>query len=212
MENTNIDLKETIAKNIIKYRKTWGYTQAELADILNYSDKTLSKWERAESIPDVITLKQMADLFEVSVDVLLSDEDAPVPEEIKVKGESRKNRTIIAFGILSQVIALSVATLVFTMLTIGGINGTYIHPWICFIYALPIMFVVMLVFSCIWGTRVHLFITTSGLIWTLALAIHLSLFKLLSYMYLVYVVAIPFQVITFICYFLIKKKKVKKED
>ena len=54
MENMNTDLKEIIAKNIIKYRKALEYTQAELAEKLNYSDKTLSKWERAESIPDVI--------------------------------------------------------------------------------------------------------------------------------------------------------------
>ena len=67
MENTNIDLKETIAKNIIKYRKTWGYTQAELADILNYSDKTLSKWERAESSPDTDNLICLANLYNVSI-------------------------------------------------------------------------------------------------------------------------------------------------
>ena len=50
MEKNYDLLKETISKNIIKYRKELGLTQLELADKLNYSDKTLSKWERAEAI------------------------------------------------------------------------------------------------------------------------------------------------------------------
>ena len=49
-ENKNNDIREIISKNIIKYRKSLGLTQLELAEKLNYSDKTLSKWERGESI------------------------------------------------------------------------------------------------------------------------------------------------------------------
>jgi len=69
-----VDLKPIIAKNIIDLRKSMNWTQAELAQKLNYSDKAISKWERAESIPDVIVLKEIADLFHVKVDYLLEDE------------------------------------------------------------------------------------------------------------------------------------------
>ena len=57
-KNNEIDVKLIISKNIIKYRKKMGLTQLELAEKLNYSDKTLSKWERGESMPDIVTLKQ----------------------------------------------------------------------------------------------------------------------------------------------------------
>ena len=69
-KNNEIDVKLIISKNIIKYRKKMGLTQLELAEKLNYSDKTLSKWERGESMPDIVTLKQLADIFMISVDVL----------------------------------------------------------------------------------------------------------------------------------------------
>ena len=61
------DLKDIISKNIIKFRKLSGLTQGELAEKLNYSDKAVSKWERSESLPDIVVLKQIADVFEVSV-------------------------------------------------------------------------------------------------------------------------------------------------
>lgn len=67
------DLKRIIADNIAELRKAVPLTQAELAEKLNYSDKAVSKWERGESIPDVIVLKQIAGIFGVSVDYLLEE-------------------------------------------------------------------------------------------------------------------------------------------
>ncbi|MEI3434697.1 MAG: helix-turn-helix transcriptional regulator [Clostridia bacterium] len=57
------DLKRIIANNITNLRKSKNLTQLEFAKELNYSDKAISKWERAESIPDVVVLKQIADFF-----------------------------------------------------------------------------------------------------------------------------------------------------
>ena len=68
--------KATIASNLIKLRLAAGMTQAELGEKLNYSDKSISKWERGESVPDVLTLVQLADLFEIPVNQLLEDPNA----------------------------------------------------------------------------------------------------------------------------------------
>ena len=62
------DIKQVIADNIIELRKEQHLTQAELADKMGYTDKAISKWERAESIPDIGTLKEFADLCGVSLD------------------------------------------------------------------------------------------------------------------------------------------------
>ena len=65
-------LRFQLGANIASYRKHFGLTQAGLAEKLNYSDKAVSKWERGESMPDVQTLVQLAELFEVTVNDLLN--------------------------------------------------------------------------------------------------------------------------------------------
>ena len=69
-------LKYQIGTNIAAYRKKAGLTQAGLAEKLNYSDKAVSKWERGESIPDVLTLMQLAEQFDITVQDLLDDPNA----------------------------------------------------------------------------------------------------------------------------------------
>ena len=53
-------LRRTKAKNIAAYRKAHKDTQLDLARKLNYSDKSVSKWERGEGLPDVYILAQIA--------------------------------------------------------------------------------------------------------------------------------------------------------
>ena len=69
-------LKLQIGSNIASYRKRANLTQAGLAEKLNYSDKAVSKWERGESVPDVITLVQLASQFDITVNDLLADPNA----------------------------------------------------------------------------------------------------------------------------------------
>ena len=70
---TNEELKIRIGANIARLRRSCRMTQAELAERLNYSDKAVSKWERAESMPDVLTLMLLAEQFGTDVNALLSD-------------------------------------------------------------------------------------------------------------------------------------------
>ena len=50
------ELKNIVASNLIELRVASGMTQSQLAEKINYSDKSVSKWERAEAIPDVAVL------------------------------------------------------------------------------------------------------------------------------------------------------------
>ena len=65
-----MELKQVVAKNISELRRSAGMTQLELAEILNYSDKAVSKWESGASLPDVGVLLQIANTFGVTVDYL----------------------------------------------------------------------------------------------------------------------------------------------
>ena len=74
------DLKLIFASNLIKLRTEAGMTQADLGEKINYSDKTVSKWERAEALPDASVLKKMAEIFGVSVDYLINSHDQWEPK------------------------------------------------------------------------------------------------------------------------------------
>ena len=60
--------KNISGKRIRECRRKAGMTQAELGEQLNYSDKSISKWERGEAIPDAAVLKRMSEIFGVTID------------------------------------------------------------------------------------------------------------------------------------------------
>ena len=66
------------ADKIIDLRKKNGWSQEELAELLDVSRQSISKWEGAQSIPDMNRIIKMSEIFGVSTDYLLKDEiDAP---------------------------------------------------------------------------------------------------------------------------------------
>ena len=63
--------RETIAANLTQYRKLYGLTQAELAEAIGYSDKSVSKWERGEGTPDIFLLLTLSEIYGVTVSELI---------------------------------------------------------------------------------------------------------------------------------------------
>ena len=114
------DLKLVTASNIINLRTAAGMTQAELGAKLNYSDKTSSKWERGEAIPDAYVLTQLAELFGVTVDSLLSADNKwePPVDENELPGPSYSVNVLIALVLLST---FTVGLAVFVTLWMIGI-------------------------------------------------------------------------------------------
>ena len=133
------DLKQIIASNMIGLRKGMNLTQAELADQMGYTDKAISKWERAESIPDVITLKQLADLFGVTLNYLV---EAEHPKRKEPSG--RTKRTVI-ISLLAAAAVWFIATVLFVYLQLYGSEDV----WKVFLGAVPVTMVVLLVFNSI---------------------------------------------------------------
>jgi len=106
------ELKLIFASNLIRLRTAAGMTQAELGEQLNYSDKSISKWERGEAIPDAAVLKRMSEIFGVTVDYLLNEHDAwqPGPEPAAC---DRSHHAIILVALMGIV---TLAVLVFVVL------------------------------------------------------------------------------------------------
>lgn len=94
------ELKLICASNIIRLRTAAGLTQAELGARLNYSDKSISKWERGEAIPDAWVLTRMASIFDVTVDYILSSHDAWVPPDQEDEGPQYSRGMIYAMAIV----------------------------------------------------------------------------------------------------------------
>lgn len=184
------ELKMIIAGNIGKLRREIGLTQLELAERLNYSDKAVSKWERGESIPDVGTLKNIADLFSVTVDYLLR---ADHPLEIAAKREytktQKRNRFLISA--ISCVLVWLIATFIYTNVDLAT-HGSY-RLWLVFVYAVPVTLIVTLIFNSIWGNSRHNFTIISLLVWSVLASVYLSA---LSYnLWLIFIIGIPAQII-----------------
>ena len=144
-------LKNLIGKNIAAHRKRCGLTQAGLAEKLNYSDKAVSKWERGESVPDVLTLAQIANLYEITVDDLLRDPDELPPDadgkiqQVVEKTLHRKaNKSIILW--LSTLLVWFVALFIYVVVSSFDVpNG-----WLPFFYAIPITAIVLLSLRSAW--------------------------------------------------------------
>ena len=63
-----------LADKIIKLRKKNGWSQEELAEKMKVSRQAVSKWEGAQTIPDLEKILQLGKLFDVTTDYLLKDE------------------------------------------------------------------------------------------------------------------------------------------
>ena len=148
-------LKARIGSNISAYRRRGGLTQAGLAEKLNYTDKAVSKWERGESIPDVLTLMQLAELFDIGVGELLTDpNELPAGDpgklekamtQVSEKALRRKaDKSIIQR--LCSILVWSVALLIFVIVSSLDIPKS----WITFFYAIPANAIVLLSLRSAW--------------------------------------------------------------
>ncbi|MBO5869629.1 MAG: helix-turn-helix transcriptional regulator [Clostridia bacterium] len=182
------DYKRIIANNIAELRKAVPITQAELAEKLNYSDKAVSKWERGESIPDVIVLKQISDLFGVTVDYLLEDVHPINAKMQSVPKQIRKNRILITG--LSCMLVFLLATFAFVIL---GLATDLSRIWLAYVYCVPICSIILIVFNSIWGKTKLNFLFISILVWSLLASVYLTFSDYSKW--LIFVIGIPAQVI-----------------
>ena len=202
--------KKLIGDNITKYRKMANLTQSDLAKKLNYSDKSISKWERGDSLPDVIVLKQMAGIFGVSLDTLTSDK---VEKPSKVKQfVNRINTSRVLISSCATLLVWLVATIVFVVLSLFT---DWERLWLVFVYGIPVNFIVLISLTKFWKDKWYNFATVSGIIISLPLAIYLTLN--MSDFWLLFMVCIPLIALAFLwfvarknTFFNIKHKKNKQ--
>ena len=124
---------EILRDNLVRLRKNRGLTQVELAEILKYSDKSVSKWETGETLPSIETLVHLSDFYGVPVDDLLR-KPVDVNKEVAVEKIKIINKKIVIALAISAVWLLAVA--IFVGLIINDPAKAKL-AWICFVWALP---------------------------------------------------------------------------
>ena len=182
------DYKRIIAGNITDLRKAVPLTQAELAEKLNYSDKAVSKWERGESIPDVAVLKQIADLFGVTVDYLLEEKHDFSSVANSVPFQKKKLHLIITA--LSCALVFLIATVFFAIL---GIVTDLNRIWLAYVYCVPICSILLIIFNSIWGNKRVNYFFISLLVWSFLASVYLTIGNYSNW--LIFIIGVPGQVI-----------------
>jgi len=195
------ELKIVFASNLIKLRTQAGLTQAELGEKLHYSDKSVSKWERGESVPDVYVLKCLAEMFGVTVDYLVSGHDAWEKPTEPGEETEQYSHMFIVLACIAGIWTLTVAEFV-----VAWLLG-YSH-WISFVAAVPISLITLLVFNSIWFKGKHNMYIVMLLVLCIVALVY---FSLVSYnFWQLFLIAVPAEIVVWLS-FQIGRKRIKKQ-
>lgn len=191
MEN----LGNNIANNLIYLRKKASLTQLEFGEKINYSDKTISKWELGTVIPSVETLKEIADFYGVSLDYLVSEHRSQKDYATSItKTINAKNRiTLIALAV-TALFCIAVVVFIAGYLNIGTVSGDVNRYWLSFVWFLPASFFIMgfLVYRYFRGSK-WIMIFYSCALWTLLLSSYITFIDKDNYWFL-FIIGVPVQI------------------
>lgn len=179
---------KNIGDNILYYRTLNNLTQYELAKQLNYSDKSISKWERSEGIPSVVVLNELAVFFDVSLNDLVNKK--------QVKPKYTKQQQPLLYSLIVWLVAL----LTFSLLVIFKVN----YPaWHLFLVATSATGLIFFIFNLVWKKRLFYYLSFAVFIYVFAVILHLS-FAVKPYIFYISATAI-YVFFSYLLYYLSKK-------
>ena len=201
------DEKTLVAYNLTQYRKAAKLTQQELADKLGYTDKAVSKWERGEALPDLFVLKQIADIYNVSLDDFLKNHDSHTIAT-SIKHPKKRDVKHFLIALISVALIWFIATIAVAFTLIFQIDPPivkYIYMW-----AIPISAIVALVFNVLWGKMLFTAVIVSVLDWTVCLALYVTID--LPNLWTLFLVGAAMQIVIIIWFVLqAVRSKIKKD-
>lgn len=194
------DIKKIIAENLIALRKKHNLTQNELAQKLNYSDNTVSRWERAELCPTIETLQEISDVYSVPLEMLIK-ENALKQNEAKQKSD--KIKVLVLCLLCISLILFAVTIAYFYLKSFVNLN-----LWILFVWVAPASFCLLYGFGLYLKERTFTFIMLTLFIWTFLASFYLQFLK--YNLWLIFTLGVPAQIAwTIWCY--VRPRPNKKE-
>lgn len=134
----------TLAEKLFKLRTDQGLSQGDLAEKLNVSRQSVSKWETGQSVPDLDKIIKLADLFGVTVDDLVREEGRPEPEQstptviyVEKKREPTPDQSLQVMGIVCEAVGAA-----FVVLGLMGMGLFLLVGLVFVILGLPLLLAV----------------------------------------------------------------------
>ena len=190
------DIKGNISHNLCVLRKNKKLTQQDLAKIINYSDKAISRWELGESLPDISVLLSLCEFYNVDFDWLIHKHET-TPEIKSAKTNNYKIMVIILFAVCCYTLS--------TVLFVYELIAKHTSNWVLFVACLPVIFFVATLLSKRWWKKSTTYTLISLTLWTFLTTFFLW-YNQYGLMWPLFLVGIPLQAI-FILLSLIKKEK-----
>ena len=185
------DIKTTVASNLIALRKSKGLTQADVANALNYSDKSVSKWEHADSLPDISILSALADMYGVTLDYLTHEDAEEQLAYVNGKHKPDRERQLTI-----EILAVTIILLCSTVAFVYGYcfrEVQYVF-WQAYLWAIPTSSILLLYFNRVWHKNILAsIILKSILLWSLLLCIYLQFFDYKLWM--IFIIGVPIEAI-----------------
>jgi len=184
MEN----IRETIGNNLADLRKQAKLTQLELAEKLNYSDKSISKWEKGETLPDVIVLNELCEFYGVTLDYLTHE---PTAENKAKYGaiQTRDRSNKIAITALTSTVVWMIATIVYVYLLLKSQKSL----WTIFVWAIPATTIVLTFMNRkFFKNKLFYFVNYTIFLWSTLIALFLQLLNFTVWP--IFLLGIPAQV------------------
>ncbi|MDD4839844.1 MAG: helix-turn-helix transcriptional regulator [Clostridia bacterium] len=182
------EIKTIVANNLIALRKRKKITQTDVAHALNYSDKSISKWENADSLPDISVLCALSDMYGVTLDDLTHEnavEKLKAQDTMKV---NTPNRLIIACLSIAVIFLIASLVFVYVMIKVGAVY------WQAFVWGVPISCVALLYLDRKWsGIKVFRPLLLSILCISLLISVYLQFMQ--YQLWLIFVLILPIEVI-----------------
>ena len=194
------DIKQIIANNLVSLRKQNKLTQNELASKLNYSDNTISRWEKAEITPSIETLVQISEIYKVPLESLLKE---------NITKQVENNNRVFKLKKLATIL-LCVSLVWFAAIISFFYLETFFNKnmWTLFIWSVPLSCIILLAFNKYVNSRAYSFCFSTIFIWSTITSIYL---ELLQYnMFLIFLIGIPAQV-ALVIYTFIRPKEIKNK-
>lgn len=152
-----------LSKNLKKARENVGLSQTEVAEKLNISRQAISKWENGWTSPDIDNLVILSDLYDVSLDELIKNDEKKKDENLQVSVEPDKKKV---FGLLPEEVGILIAIVCLSTIPCLGLIGIVLLLGYCIIkkhkigtlYKIIIMIFLMIsIYNTYWYIRVEYF-------------------------------------------------------
>ncbi len=196
MEN----VKAIVSQNLIRLRKEKNLTQAELAKLINYSDKAISRWETGDVVPDLETIYALSEVFGVPV--------SEITEKQSEEKETKENAPSLSQKILSQIFLVCEIWFIIGAIFVYLKISRQTNLWQIFVWGVPATALMLWFFNRKEPLNVLLFIYASIFVWSFITCVYLHLLD--SNPWYIFFLGLPLQGLLIVRYIFNYKQHLKR--